>query len=445
LNSTKTKLIAGIAISAGILAGCGGQGAGTQKQSANTIRLVSWGTNQQIKLFRASLATFTKKTGVKVQVIQEPSANYAQKINAQILSKSLPDIFWCQNATAQDLGRQGKLYDWSKYASGQAKGAKTAGLDMSKFSPGALDTYKTPDGGLYGIPNEANTYGVFYNIDAFKKAGVALPTADWTWDQMFSDAKALTTKHNGKTAPGMQQVWPLLNSPTGMAFYSVSNGGAPLAKQKSLVGVTTLQADPKLIQGTEKLASAVKSGYVTGPDFAGTNTEGQFINGQVPMVFGGQWISSDFFAAKTKMAWGYAPLPAGSAGQVAPAEANGFCSPNNLKNPGDTWKVIAWMDAHAFNDAYSQDPIAPIAYLPGSQGYFQALTKQGAAGKSVADTVKQELANPNKLGTSFLDPWSSKSANITTATWNPALQHDKNVGAAVQTWITKNQALINGH
>src|SRR5215467_10924382 len=98
MNSSGKKLIAGIAISAGILSGCGGQGAGTQKQDAKAIRLVSWGTNQQIKLFRASLAKFTKKTGINVQVIQEPSANYAQKINAQILSKSLPNIFWCQNA-----------------------------------------------------------------------------------------------------------------------------------------------------------------------------------------------------------------------------------------------------------------------------------------------------------------------------------------------------------
>jgi len=446
MNSSRKKLIAGIAISAGVLAGCGGQGASTQHKDAHSVRLVSWGTNEQIKLFRASLAKFTKKTGIAVQVIQEPGTNYAQKINAQILSKSLPDIFWCQNSMAQDLGRQGKLFNWSDYASGKASGATDAGLDITKFSPGAVDTYRTPDGGLAGIPNEANTYGVFYNIDAFRTAGVPLPTADWTWDQMFADAKALTIKHNGKvTRTGMQQVWGLLNSPPGMAFYSVSNGGAPLAKQKSLVGVTSLQADPKLVEGTQKLATAIKAGYITGPDFTGANTEGQFINGQVPMVFGGQWISSDFFAAKPKMSWGYAPLPHGTAGQVAPAEANGFCSPKDLANPTDTWKVIAWMDVHAFNDAYSQDPIAPIAYLPGSQGYFQALDRDGSAGKSVADTVRAELANPNKLGTTLLDPWSSKSGNITTATWNPALQHDKNIDAAVHSWISKNQALIDGH
>lgn len=439
------KLVATLAIGAGVLAACGGQGAGTQGKDGQTIRLVSWGTTQQIKLFQESLDRFTAKSGIKVQVVREPSTNYAQKINAQILSKSLPDIFWCQNSMEQDLGRQGKLYDWSDFADGKAKGAKDADLDMSKFSPGTVQTYRTPDGGLYGIPNEANTYGVFYNIDLFKAAGVKLPDADWTWDDLYNDAKALTTKKGDKVSRvGMQQVWPLLNSPTGQAFYSVSNGGAPLAKEKSLVGVTSLHADPKLIEGTQRLAEAIKAGYVTGPDFAGTNTEGQFINGQVPMVFGGQWISSDFFAAKPKMKWGYAPLPHGSAGQVAPAEANGFCSPKDLKNPAATWKVIAWMDAHGFNDAYREDPIAPIAYLPGSEGYFDALTKQGDAGKSVQATVRQELANPNKLGTTLLDPWSGKSGNITTATWNPALQHDKNVADAVQSWITKNQALIDG-
>src|SRR5882757_265754 len=159
MNSSRKKLIAGIAISAGVLAGCGGQGASTQHKDAHSVRLVSWGTNEQIKLFRASLAKFTKKTGIAVQVIQEPGTNYAQKINAQILSKSLPDVFWCQNSMAQDLGRQGKLFNWSDYASGKASGATDAGLDITKFSPGAVDTYRTPDGGLAGIPNEANPYG----------------------------------------------------------------------------------------------------------------------------------------------------------------------------------------------------------------------------------------------------------------------------------------------
>ncbi|HEX3814194.1 MAG TPA: sugar ABC transporter substrate-binding protein [Mycobacteriales bacterium] len=439
----RRSVAAGLAcVAIGAVAGCGGQGAGTQGGDGKTITLVSWGTNQQITLFQKSLDRFTKKSGIKVHVVKSPGTDYAQKINSQILSKSLPDIFWCQNSMEQDLGRQGKLYDWSKYVDGSAKGAKETGLDVSKFSPGAIDTYRTPDGKVYGIPNEANTYGVFYNADLFKQAGVALPTGNWTWNDLFADAKALTVRNGKKVTPGMQQVWSLLNSPTGMSFYSVSNGGAPLTDNKSLVGVTKLQAGPQFVAGTERLAAAIKNGSVTGPNFAGTNTEGEFINGKVPMVFGGQWISSDFFAAKTKVNWGYAPLPRGTAGQVAPAEANGFCSPSYVKNPSATWKVISWMDTNGFNDAYKEDPIAPIAYIPGSQGYFDALEPQGAPGRSVEKTVRAELANPNKLGTTFLDPWSGKSGNLTTSIWNPALQNNKDVAPSIEKWISKTNAVI---
>jgi multiple sugar transport system substrate-binding protein len=445
-HSTCVRLVAlvcvGIVLSA--LAACaGGQGASTSDDK--TIKLMTWASNKDLKLYQASLEKLTDTTGIRVELVQVPSANYFQKINSQILSHTLPDIFWCTNinGTQQNLARQGVLYDWSAFANGTAKGAKGTGLDMTKFAPGMLDLFKTPDGKLYGIPNEVNTYGVYYNADLFRKAGLPVPNADWTWDDMFTAAERLTRKSNGKTTRyGMHTAWSLLTSPIGVSMYSVSNGGASLAPQKLWVGVEKVSADPTFMAGARRFADAIKAGYITGPTFNSANTEGAFINGNVPMIFAGQWISSGFFAAKPKIDWGYAPLPRGSAGQVAPAESNAFCSPKQIKDPESTWKVISWMETHVFNEAYKEDPIAPIAYVPGSQGYLENLEGQGPAGRTVRATVEQELANPNKLGTAFLDPWSGKVNNLTTTLWNPAISGKKPAEATVTRWVAEVNALI---
>lgn len=149
----------------------------------------------------------TKKTDIKVNIVYVgAAAEYAQKVNSMVLSNTLPDIFWCDNLNAsfQPLAASGKLYDWISYLNGTAQGETKTSLDKSKFGPGYLDQYLV-DGKQYGVPNEANTYGVFYNTAMFKKAGLPLPTADWTWNDLFTDMAKLTVKSNGKVKQyGMQ-------------------------------------------------------------------------------------------------------------------------------------------------------------------------------------------------------------------------------------------------
>ena len=57
--------------------------------------------------------------------------------------------------------------------------------------PQTLEAYKTPDG-YYGLPRDFQTIVLFYNKDMFDAAGVAYPTADWTYDDLRNAAKKLT-------------------------------------------------------------------------------------------------------------------------------------------------------------------------------------------------------------------------------------------------------------
>ena len=63
-----------------------------------------------------------------------------------------------------------------------------------------MKNWKTADGQMGGLPSLMNTYGVWYNIDAFKAAGVPEPKAGWTWDDMYAAADKLATRAAPSTA-----------------------------------------------------------------------------------------------------------------------------------------------------------------------------------------------------------------------------------------------------
>ena len=70
---------------------------------------------------------------------------------------------------------------------------KKDGISFKKtFGPGLYSLYSV-NGKIYGIPYGVNSYAVYFNKNMFKKAGVPYPTQDWTWNDLRTAAKALTT------------------------------------------------------------------------------------------------------------------------------------------------------------------------------------------------------------------------------------------------------------
>jgi ABC-type glycerol-3-phosphate transport system substrate-binding protein len=427
-----TAAIAAAALTALALTGCSGTSNASGSSAGATVNYMTWESTTTNTAFDATMKKFEKSSGIKVEREAAPNTDYPQKLASLILSKKAPDFFWCSTAQAQNLAAEGLLYDWSdKLNSGD-------GLKPSGFAPGALDIWKTPDGKVAGIPTLANTFGFFYNADTFTKAGLDVPKAGWTWDDLFSDIKSLKEK-NPSTTPLVNQ-WPLLSSPQGLSAYSVANGGKPFAND--FKHATKVQADDTLTAGVQKFADAIKAGEMTNPDYDATNAMAAFSNGSVPLMFGGQWLQNFIAPNHPKMAWGFAPWPVGTASNVQPIEANGVCSPSTIKNPDAVWKTISYLDTTGFNQAMKAQPVAPIAYTAGSKGYYASLEAGDDASKSIAATAKYELGTKDKFITQFLDPWSTKAADVVTTSWNPALEGKKSVKSGVDGTVSGIEGLI---
>ncbi len=423
-------LLAGLALTA---CSSGGGGTGSGSGAGASVSYMTWESVSTNKALDQTMAKFATSSGIKVEREPAPNSDYAQKLASLIMAKKAPDFFWCTTSEAQNLAAEGLLYDWS------AKLQSGDGLTASGFAPGSLDVWKTADGKLTGIPTLANTYGFFYNADSFKAAGLKTPAIGWTWSDLFDDlAKLKSAKPS--TTPLVTQ-WPLLDSPQGVSAYSVANGGKPFVD--SFVHATSIQADPTFTEGVKKFTAAIAAGQMTNPDYDATNAMAAFSNGNIPLMFGGQWLQNTIAPNKPKFDWGFAPWPAGTVASVQPIEANGVCSPATIKDADAVWKAISYMDTTGFNDAMRAQPVAPIAYTAGSKGYYAALDANGdAASKSIEATAKYELAAKQKFVTQFLDPWSTKAGDIVTTSWNPMLESKKGVDAGLQATVSSIQGLI---
>ncbi|HWU58442.1 MAG TPA: extracellular solute-binding protein [Microbacteriaceae bacterium] len=418
-----TVALVAAAVTSLALTGCSSGGA---QDGSTTVSYMTWESNAMNKALDATMKKFEKSSDITVKREAAPNADYAQKLASLIMSKKAPDFFWCTTGQAQNLADEGLLYDWSSHLKG------SGGLQAKNFSPGSLEMWRTESGKLSGIPTLANTYGFFYNKAAFDKAGLPVPKIGWTYDDMFNDIAKL--KQLDPSSTPLVTQWQLLDSPQGISAYSVANGGKPLLD--SSIGAKSIHADATFREGAQRFAAAIAAGQMTNPDYDASNATAAFTNGGIPLMFGGQWLQTLIAPNKPSFDWGYAPWPVGTKKSVQPIEANGVCSPSTVKNPDAVWKTISYMDTTGFNDSMKQQPVAPIAYEPGSKGYYAALDSGDAPSKSISATARYELGTKTKFVTAFLDTWATKAAAVVTTSWNPALEGKKSLSAGIDDTVT---------
>jgi hypothetical protein len=88
-------------------------------------------------------------------------------------------------------------------------------------------------------------------------------------------------------------------------------------------------------------------------------------------------------------------------------------------------------------------PVAPIAYVPGTKGYYESLTDAGdAASASIEATAKYELAAKDKFATEFLDQWATKELAIEKTSWDPALSNPSGLNSGINATVSGIQGLI---
>jgi ABC-type glycerol-3-phosphate transport system substrate-binding protein len=388
---------------------------------------MTWESNATNKLIDQALAGF-QDPDITVKRIDTPNGNYSDKLSALTQAKKLPDLFWCGNDTEQQYTGQGLLTDWSSKLSGSGD------FSTGSFDSTAMKNWKTADGRIGGVPSLMNTYGVWYDIDAFKAAGIPVPAAGWTWDQMYEAAAKLHEK--GAKYGLVADAMTALDAPFSLSLYSQSAGGAPFTDD--VHHPTKVTVDATYTEGVSKLVAGIKSGAVAPPGYDISNQQSLFSAGEIPMLWSGQWLAAGFLTDKPKIKYGFAPLP--QADKPATLyDAVGICTPSYTKNADATFKVLKYLDSTVWTKVLPDSPVAVPAYTGAQDSYFNALDKAGQT--TVASTVRTDLKASSTIGVRFTTQWASQASDLVTAYWPDILQGKKPL-SDLQTMADKINELI---
>lgn len=287
------------------LAGCssgGDTGSGSDAGVAPTdlaaeITYAFWDENQRAAIER-NVEDFNELyPGIEVTLNVTPWNQYWTKLQTQAESSSLPDVFWMNGPNVALYGSNGMLEPMDSFvANGQ--------LDPADY-PEAMNEIYTVDGVQYAIPKDFDTVGLWFNKALFERAGVDLPTADWTWDDFHTAAKAISD------ALGDEGVYGV-STPLGgqEAYYNsiLQAGGEIISEDKSTSGFDS----PEAIEGLQLWADLVADGSSPTPQQL-SDTEGKvmFASGRSAMVWTGTWAVSQFLESEHADDFDVVDLPTG--------------------------------------------------------------------------------------------------------------------------------------
>src|SRR5579883_2581142 len=117
---------------------------------------------------------------------------YIQKLLTTIAGNVAPDVFKINPSPYfGTLASQGALAQLDPFVKADPT------IDFADYFTPHVEAcqYK---GKLYALPNDGAPQAMWYNVDAFKSAGVELPTKDWTWQNLLDAGKQLTKTSNGR-------------------------------------------------------------------------------------------------------------------------------------------------------------------------------------------------------------------------------------------------------
>ncbi|PZG18607.1 ABC transporter substrate-binding protein [Nonomuraea aridisoli] len=190
---TRHRTIATAAVAVALLASACSQGSATRSATGEdgkvTLRYFTFSAAPDHLKDLETIEKAFEKENPKVDVVVEtsPFDEYFTKLQTSIAGGTAPDTFELNYENFVTYADSGTLLDL---------GAAGAGDDTSVYSPASLDAFKH-GGKQYALPASFSTVVLFYNKDLFDKAGVAPPTADWTWAEEQEAARKLTDKKNG--------------------------------------------------------------------------------------------------------------------------------------------------------------------------------------------------------------------------------------------------------
>lgn len=309
----------------------------SQDSDQINLRFSVWGNPQELETWKTVVELFeSRNPNINIELIHQPVDQYESKLRTMIAGGNAPDIMWLFEVTTPIFARKGLLLNLAPYIERDEE------FSLDSFFPNTLSLAKYKDG-IYGLPFSVSPQVLYYNKEAFDKAGISYPDESWHWEDLIKAAKQLTIKENGKVEQwGMwSTTWDVPNQ-----VYMWQNGGSlfnhdnlynyPPDERESLLDQPATYeaiqffADNGLVRGITPKPTQAKLGL----------TSGMFETGKVAMNMQGIWMIPSYREA-CDFEWDIAPLPYPEGGKRATVlHASYVTISKQTEYPEAAWKFV---------------------------------------------------------------------------------------------------------
>ncbi len=255
-----------------------------------------WDASQQPAI-EANIEAFHELyPNITVNLDVTPWGDYWTKIQTQASSDTLPDLFWLNGPNIQLYASNDKVAPVTALVDG-------GHLDLADYPSALVDLYNV-DGVQYGVPKDFDTIGLWYNTAIFEQAGVEVPTADWTWDDLSEAANAISE------ALGDQGIYGVAAGMDGQTTYynTIFQAGGEVITAAGESGYAEPATQEGLQFWTDLLASGASPSMQQLTDTPGDQW---FTSGKVAMYYGGSWFRGAIGGSPVEADVQVAPLPQG--------------------------------------------------------------------------------------------------------------------------------------
>ncbi|MGE4584302.1 MAG: sugar ABC transporter substrate-binding protein [Sphaerochaeta sp.] len=313
-------------------------GSAETKTETKNITLEWWTWDpEMLEQNKQIIAKFeAENPGVTVNNTIVGTKEYWTKIRIQANQNKLPDVFTMSSGYIEEWAKAGLLYNLDTFIKND---------DTFKiFYKSIFDTNKaiSNTNSYYAIPFALVTTVLYYNKDAFDKAGLAYPTNDWTWEDFKNDAKKLTIDKNGD---GKIDQW-------GFWFYGRYAHIEPwiYANNGKLIDKATMQFKPdaNAMDAMKMLTNLVLVDKVAPPQKDMTSFQQQDV---FPQGAAAMWVDGSWFVDTLRknvgndMRWGIVRVPSGPNGSnsLTYGWPDSYAIAPNTKNPEMAWKFARYV------------------------------------------------------------------------------------------------------
>lgn len=276
--------------------------------------------------FSNTLTKWAEETGNQVDIMVIPYEDQLTKFPLMAKNNDVPDLIATTRLTYL---YPEEFLDLSQY------------IDTSIFEPQALQIINQDytSGQVRCLPQQFTITNVFYNKDAFEKAGITAPTVDdrWTMDEVYEAARKL--QESGAVKYGMAMDFSRARYDNLMYM----NGGSLVqADGDSYKVVVDSEQNVATLQS---FIDANNEGIMPKAIWAGGSSDNPgdyFENGDVGMYFSGSWNYNTFRNEITNFEFAVMPSPVGSVSGSAILGGSGLAVPTGAANQELALSFLDW-------------------------------------------------------------------------------------------------------